>query len=43
MNQLLKLKLKPVWVIAILGITVAGCVLFHYVLRIPFPLFRWSF
>ena len=24
MNQLLKLKLKPVWVIAILGITVAG-------------------
>jgi hypothetical protein len=25
------------------GITVAGAVLFSYVLKVPFPLFRWGF
>jgi Tripartite tricarboxylate transporter TctB family len=25
------------------GITVAGCLLFAYVLKVPFPLFRWGF
>jgi hypothetical protein len=25
------------------GITVAGCFLFSYVLKVPFPLFRWGF
>jgi hypothetical protein len=25
------------------GITVGGCFLFSYVLKVPFPLFRWGF
>jgi hypothetical protein len=25
------------------GITVAGCFLFSYILKVPFPLFRWGF
>lgn len=26
-----------------LGITVTGCILFSYILQLPFPLFRWAF